>query len=195
MTERQAEQVGDTVLFVEHPPTVTMGRAVRDRRHFVATPEMLASMGVWVEEVGRGGDVTYHGPGQLVVYPILMLEGADRDVRRYVRRLEEAMVEVCASFGVQASRKEGLQGAWVQDNKIGAVGVRISRWVTMHGFALNVSTDLSAFGWIVPCGIADKGVTSLERELGEAPPWQKVVDRTEQALAEGFGFEGITRHD
>lgn len=164
--QRQAGEIGDTLLLLEHPPVVTLGRKARDGKNVLLTELMLRAKGIELFRIGRGGDATYHGPGQLVGYPIIDLTGARQDVRKYVSSLEETMIRICAEFGVEAGRVEGLNGTWVGDNKIGAVGVRIARWVTKHGFAINVTTDLSHFGVIVPCGIQDKGVTSLERELG-----------------------------
>lgn len=158
-------EVSDIVLLLEHPPVLTMGRSAK-AQHVVAAPELLESRGIQVHEVGRGGDVTYHGPGQLVAYPIIDLKPDRKDVRKYVASLEETMIRTCAGFGLAAGRVEGLNGAWIGDRKVGAVGVRISRWVTMHGLALNVNSDLREFEMIVPCGIQDKGVTSLSAELG-----------------------------
>ncbi|MDH3202670.1 MAG: lipoyl(octanoyl) transferase LipB [Myxococcales bacterium] len=163
--KRIAGEIADTVLMLEHDPVITLGRSTREQ-HVLASPDTLEAQGVSVREVGRGGDVTYHGPGQLVAYPIIDLNPDRRDVRKYVWSLEETMIRACADFGLDASRIEGLNGAWIEDRKIGAVGVRISRWVTMHGLALNVSTDLSRFDLIVPCGIQDKEVTSISTELG-----------------------------
>jgi len=162
---RIAGEIDDTVLLLEHPPVVTMGRAAKEQ-HIIAKPEALAARGISVHEVGRGGDVTYHGPGQLVAYPIIDLKPDRRDVRKYMWSLEETMIRTCADFGLSAARIEGLNGTWIEDRKVGAVGVRISRWVTMHGLALNASSDLSHFDLIVPCGIQDKGVTSISAELG-----------------------------
>ena len=160
--QRKAGQIPDQLLLLEHPPVITLGvKAKNDRSHIVASPEVLAAEGVEVFETGRGGDVTYHGPGQLVGYPIVDLNPDRRDVHRYVRDLEEVMILMAASFGVKAGRIPGLTGAWVGDEKLAAIGVRIARWVTSHGFAFNVNTQLSHFGLIVPCGITDKGVTSL----------------------------------
>lgn len=172
---RIAGEIPDTVLLLEHDPVLTLGRAAR-QQNVLASEAALAAMGVAVHEVGRGGDVTYHGPGQLVAYPIVDLNPDRRDVRKYVWSLEEAMIRTCGTFGIDASRVSGLNGAWTGERKVGAVGVRISRWVTMHGLALNVSTDLSAFDLIVPCGIADKGVTSLSKELGRDVRVEEAVE-------------------
>ena len=136
------------------------------RSHVTASPETLASLGIEVCEAGRGGDVTYHGPGQVVAYPIMDLRPDRCDVHKYVRDLEEVMIRVCADYGVEAGRIPGLTGTWIGERKIGAIGVRISRWVTSHGCAFNVGTALDHFRLIVPCGIADRGVTSLERDTG-----------------------------
>jgi lipoyl(octanoyl) transferase len=165
--DRRAGRAPDTLLLLQHPPVITLGvKLAEARSHIRASSAELAARGVAVVETGRGGDVTYHGPGQLVAYPIVDLRPDRCDVHRYVRDLEEVMIRVCGAVGVSAGRIAGLSGAWVGDGKIGAVGVRISRWITSHGVALNVATDLSHFDAIVPCGIADKRVTSLTREIG-----------------------------
>ena len=163
--KRIADQVPDTVLLLEHPPVLTIGRSAKEQ-HIIAQPEALEARGISVHEVGRGGDVTYHGPGQLVAYPIIDLKPDRRDVRKYMWSLEETMIRTCADFGLSATRIKGLNGAWIEDRKVGAVGVRISRWVTMHGLALNANSDLSHFDLIVPCGIQDKAVTSISAERG-----------------------------
>jgi lipoyl(octanoyl) transferase len=165
VAERQAGRVPDTLLLLEHEPVFTLGRNAK-AENLLLSAEVLRARGFDVLETGRGGDVTYHGPGQVVGYPILDLGPDRRDVHRYVRDLEEVMIRTCADYGVGAGRVAGLTGAWVGDEKIGAIGVRIARWVTSHGFALNVSTDLAPFGLIVPCGIRERGVTSLERLAG-----------------------------
>jgi len=175
-------EIDDTVLLLEHPPVLTLGRSATSD-HILATRELLERRGISVHEVGRGGDVTYHGPGQLVAYPIIDLKPARKDVRKYVWSLEEAMIRTCADVGVEASRIEGLNGTWVEDRKVGAVGVRISRWVTMHGLALNANSNLSDFHLIVPCGIEDKTVTSLSRELGRTVPVDEVVESLAMHLA------------
>jgi len=177
--ERRSGAIGDTVLLLEHPPVITLGVKTRQGpRHIIASEEELAREGVSVFETGRGGDVTYHGPGQLVAYPILDLRPDRCDVHQYVRDLEEVLIRTVAEFGVTGVRVEGLSGVWVgasgRERKIAAIGVRISRWITSHGVALNVSTNLRHFRLIVPCGIADRGVTSLEQELGRSVPMADV---------------------
>lgn len=175
--ERKAGQIPDTLLLLQHPHVLTVGVKKDGREHILASPDRLSSLGVNVFETGRGGDVTYHGPGQLVGYPILDLNPDRRDVHKYVRDIEEVMIRVCADYGLQAGRVQGFSGAWIGDEKIGAIGVRISRWVTSHGFAFNITTDVQFFDLIVPCGIADKGVTSLSRQLGRDVPMREVEDR------------------
>ena len=194
--ERRAGRIPDTLLLLEHPHVLTLGVRQGGRGHIVATPERLAALGVAVHEAGRGGDVTYHGPGQLVGYPILDLKPDRQDVHRYVRDLEEVMIRTCAEFGVVARRLEGFSGAWVDDRvrgleKVAAIGVRIARWVTSHGFALNVNTDLEFFRLIVPCGISDRGVTSLQRLTGSAIDPTIVQDAVVRQFADVFGSEVV----
>ena len=191
--KRVRREVGDIVLLLEHPPVLTMGRSA-NAQHVLAAPEILAARGVQVHEVGRGGDVTYHGPGQLVAYPIIDLKPDRKDVRKYVASLEETMIRTCSNFGLAAGRVEGLNGAWIGDRKVGAVGVRISRWVTMHGLALNVNSDLRQFEMIVPCGIQDKGVTSLSAELGRTVHVGDVFEPLAQHFAELYDAD-IEWHD
>ena len=181
--ERRAEAVPDLLLLVEHPPVLTLGvRGDGGRSHILATPEALAASGIEVFETGRGGDITYHGPGQIVGYPIINLKPDRCDVHRYVRDLEEVLIRVAADYGISAKRIEGLTGVWVGEEKLAAIGVRISRWITSHGFALNHTTSLSHFDLIVPCGIADRGVTSLAK-LG-CPAGRPEV---EERIAHHFG--------
>ena len=183
---RQKDEIGDTLLLLEHEPVITLGRAAK-RENILWGLEQLRERGVTVHDTGRGGDVTYHGPGQLVAYPIVSLSPDRQDVRRYVSSLEETMIRLAAEYGLHAERSEGMNGTWIGRRKLGAVGVRISRWVTMHGFAFNISTDLSAFQLIVPCGIADRGVTSLKQELGTTPDWITTETRAAELLAEILG--------
>jgi lipoate-protein ligase B len=182
--DRRVGRVPDLLLVLQHPPVITLGvRGDGGRSHIVASGARLAALGVDVSETGRGGDVTYHGPGQIVGYPILDLRPDRCDVHRYVRDIEEVMIRTCADYGVAARRIDGLTGAWVGAGKIGAIGVRISRWITSHGFAFNVATDLDYFDLIVPCGISDRGVTSLERVLGR----EVAIGQVEEALIHHFG--------
>ena len=190
--DRRADRIPDTLLLLQHPHVVTIGVKKDGRSHIIATPDQLASRGVEVFETGRGGDVTYHGPGQLVGYPIIDLNPDRRDVHRYVRDLEEVMIRVCADYGLTAGRIKGLSGAWIGDAKIGAIGVRISRWVTSHGLAFNVTTDVDFFNLIVPCGIADRGVTSLARAIGRTPAIADVEDRLIDHFA-GVFDRAVTR--
>jgi lipoyl(octanoyl) transferase len=185
--QRKAGAIGDVLLLVEHPHVLTLGvKGDGGRSHILAGPEQLDARDVSVYEAGRGGDVTYHGPGQIVGYPIVDLNPDRRDVHKYVRDLEEALIRAAGDFGVVAGRIAGLTGVWVGDEKLAAIGVRISRWVTSHGFAFNVTTDLEYFKLIVPCGIADRGVTSLERLIGRAPDRAAVEDRIVARFAEVF---------
>jgi len=176
VVDRQAGRIPDQLLLLEHDPVFTLGRNARPA-NLLFSEDALRERGFEVHETGRGGDVTYHGPGQVVGYPILDLGPDRRDVHRYVRDLEEVMIRTCADFGVAAGRVAGLTGTWAGTDKIGAIGVRISRWVTSHGFALNVSNDLAAFDLIVPCGIRGRGVTSLERKLGRPVGLDDVMGR------------------
>jgi lipoyl(octanoyl) transferase len=185
--ERRAGRVSDLLLLLQHPAVITLGvRSDAARANIVAGAERLAGLGIDVCETGRGGDVTYHGPGQVVGYPILDLRPDRCDVHKYVRDLEEVMIRVCGDYGVRAERVRGLTGTWIGADKIGAIGIRISRWITSHGFAFNVSTDLEHFQLIVPCGIADRGVTSLEQATGRAVAIGEVEDAIERRFAEIF---------
>ncbi|OLC44784.1 MAG: lipoyl(octanoyl) transferase [Acidobacteria bacterium 13_1_40CM_65_14] len=176
--DRRAERIDDTLLLVEHPHVLTLGvRGDGGRSHILVSDDALAQRGIDVHETGRGGDITYHGPGQLVGYPIVDLSPDRCDVHRYVRDLEDVLIRTAASYGVDAGRADGLTGVWVGRDKLAAIGVRISRWITSHGFALNVTTDLDYFSLIVPCGIADRGVTSLARLLGRPVDRREVEDR------------------
>jgi lipoyl(octanoyl) transferase len=175
VAQRQAGEIPDTLLLLEHEPVFTLGRNAR-AENVLFPAEALRERGFEVFETGRGGDVTYHGPGQVVGYPILDLSPDRKDVHRYVRDLEEVMIRACAGYGLPALRVPGLTGCWLGEAKIGAIGVRIARWVTSHGFAFNVDADLSPFRLIVPCGIAGRGVTSLAQALGHPIPLAEVMD-------------------
>jgi lipoyl(octanoyl) transferase len=185
--QRKAGAIPDQLLLLEHPSVITLGvKARNDRSHIVATTDLLDAEGVEIFETGRGGDVTYHGPGQLVGYPIIDLKPDRCDVHRYVRDLEEVMIRMAAAFGVRAGRVKGLTGVWVGDEKLAAIGVRIARWVTSHGFAFNVTTTLSHFDLIVPCGISGKGVTSLQKLVGRPVPMREVEDAAAESFRQVF---------
>lgn len=182
------------LFFVEHPHVLTLGKSGHEE-HVVASRERLSELGVSYYPINRGGDITYHGPGQLVGYPILDLEQFFTDIGKYMRCLEEAIIRTCSDYGVKAERIEGLTGVWVDADKglgarkIAALGVKCSRWVTMHGFAFNLNTDLDFFDLIVPCGIGDRGVTSLARECDRAIDEAEVQERVLGHLTDIFEWK------
>jgi lipoyl(octanoyl) transferase len=196
---RKAGTIGDTLLLMEHPPVLTLGRN-SSRANVLASDEELARRGVELHETNRGGDVTYHGPGQLVGYPIFDLRG-DLPGKKgphlgpvdFVRLIEEVLIRACGEFGVMAQRVPKRTGVWtiaggsVQEKKIAAIGVHVSQGVTSHGFALNVTTDLRDFQWIVPCGIADREVTSLEVEADRVPTMEEAGDAVARSFGRVFG--------
>ncbi|WP_322512668.1 lipoyl(octanoyl) transferase LipB [Chloroflexus sp.] len=191
--QRSGGQIGDTLLLVEHPPVITLGNKARPD-HILAPPEVLAARGVAVVQSDRGGEATYHAPGQLVAYPIFKLSQHGSDVGRYVRGLEESVIRVLAGYGITGERVAGLTGVWVRGGaaKICAIGVKLSAsGVTTHGLALNVDPDLSGFALIVPCGIRDRGVTSLAAELGAAPPLAEVAERLIAQISEVFDLQPV----
>ncbi len=182
---RRSGKIVDTLLLVEHPHVVTKGSGSSDA-HVLVNDEQAAAMGLSVHETTRGGDVTYHGPGQIVGYPIFQLEGEERDAHEYLRRLEEVIIRSLSDFGIEGTRDGEYTGVWVGPNKIAAIGVRLAHWITSHGFALNVSSDLRYFETIVPCGIEGRGVTSMA-ELGVRASLDKVEDRLIAHFADVFG--------
>jgi len=190
---RRAGLAPDTLILLEHPHTYTIGRS-GTRDHVFLTDSELAVRGITCLDVDRGGDVTYHGPGQLVGYPIFDL-GPQPDVGRYLRNLEDCLIETLADFGIAAGRLSGYTGVWIGDRKIAAIGVKVSQGVTTHGFALNVSTDLSLFTHILPCGIPDKGVTSMALDVGRAPAMTEVEARVMAHFSNRFAVpETIAAH-
>lgn len=194
VARRRQGEIPDTLLLLEHPPVITLGRAAKPG-HILAPKEVLEQRDIAVYETGRGGDVTYHGWGQLVGYSILDLNPDRRDIRRYMRDLEEVLIRTVAEYGIAAGRVAGLTGVWVAgERKIAALGVRISRWITSHGFALNVTTHLGDFDFIVPCGIADKAVTSIARETGQAPALADVASHVSRYFGSVFERAVIWRH-
>jgi lipoyl(octanoyl) transferase len=186
---RRAGEVPDTLLLLEHPHVITAGSQSRPENVLISEAEREA-LGIGLHETGRGGDVTYHGPGQLVGYPILDLKPDRCDLHLYLRSLEEMLIGVLHEFGVRGERKEGLTGVWVDDRKLAAIGVRVSSgWITSHGFALNVGTDLSYFRTIIPCGIREHGVGSLSGELGRTVAMEEAEDATVRSFSRVFGVE------
>lgn len=188
VAQRKTGEIPDTLLLLEHPHVYTLGRNAR-REHLLASPERLRQLGAEVFETDRGGDITYHGPGQLVGYPIINLAQHRRDISWYMRSLEEVFITVAAEFGVHAGRIPGAAGVWVDELKLVAMGVHVSRWVTSHGFAFNVSTDLRYFDFIIPCGLPDKGVTSLEKLAGHPVKMEEIIERVVEQFRHTFGFE------
>src|SRR5215831_10438216 len=180
----------DVLLLVEHPPVVTLGRSSKER-HLLASPELLATRGIELFEVERGGDVTFHGPGQLVGYPIIDLNRHRNDLHWYLRQLERVLIDALASLGVAAEPNAGYTGVWTQEKarKIASIGVHARAWVTWHGFALNVSTNLSYFDLIVPCGIPSVTMTSIERELGAECSMVRVERAVSEAFAHAFDLK------
>lgn len=184
---RRAGEVPDTLVLLEHPHVITMGSSA-EPAHVLVGPEARASLGIELYQAGRGGDVTYHGPGQLVGYPILALEEGRRDLHAYLRDVEAALIEALRILGIAARRSPGFTGVWTDAGKIAAIGVRVSSgWITSHGFALNVATDLSYFRTIVPCGIDGCQVTSVERELGRSVPAAEVEAVVAESIASTLG--------
>jgi lipoyl(octanoyl) transferase len=197
-TLRQEGQIGDVLLLVEHPPVLTLGRNAH-REHLVAGDDLLGRRGISLFETNRGGDITYHGPGQLVGYPILNLRAytPSLGILEYLRKLEEVLIRACADFGVLTQRAAGRAGVWtmpggaVAEKKIAALGVHVARGVTTHGFAVNVSTDLKDFELIVPCGIRDRGVTSMEAEVDPAPSMEQMANSVVRHFGRVFGRQVV----
>ena len=181
----------DILLLLEHPPVVTLGRTAKEA-HIVSSPERLRARGVEVHEVERGGDVTFHGPGQLVGYPIFDLKHHRRDLHWYLRQVEEALIVALRELGIEAERHTGYTGVWTQGRKIASIGVHARDWVTWHGFALNVTTDLSYFDLIVPCGIPQVQMTSVAREIGGHVAMDRMGDVVSRAFADVFGLDPRT---
>lgn len=188
MTKVRSGEEPDTLILVEHDPVITLGRSAK-REHILVSAKSLAREGIELFEVERGGDVTYHGPGQLVGYPILDLKRHGRDLHLLLRNYEEVLLRTLVDFGIQGRRFPGYTGVWVADEKIAAIGVAVEHWITYHGFAFNVAPNLHHFQLIVPCGIADYGVTSLEQILGQAPDLAAVRERVIEHFAQVFGVK------
>ncbi|HHW49339.1 MAG TPA: lipoyl(octanoyl) transferase LipB [Clostridiaceae bacterium] len=194
LERRQKGEINDTLLLVEHPPVLTIGIRGNDSNILISR-EILGQNGVNIYEVNRGGDVTYHGPGQIVGYPIFDLNGHGRDVKEFVFKLENVFIELLKNeYGIEAYRQENkYTGVWVGDEKITAIGIAVKRWVTMHGFAFNVNTNLDHFKWIIPCGITDKGVTSLQKLLGHPLDFEELNDKVAEYFCKVFGMKPEAR--
>ena len=181
----------DTLFLLEHPHTYTLGK-VAEKENLISSEAQLKELGVSVYDIDRGGDITYHGPGQIVGYPIINLSNWKEDTHEYLRGLEEVIMLTCSEYGLKTERNSKYTGVWLANRKIAAIGVKISRWITMHGFAFNVNTDLSYFGGIIPCGIRDKDVTSLKRELGKEIDLKEVKKKLVSNFGKVFGYENAT---
>ncbi len=178
---RLNSKVSDVLFLLEHPHTYTLGK-VADKKNLVASQEYLDNNKISIYDIDRGGDITYHGPGQIVGYPIINLNEWQNDTHKYLRALEEVIIQTCAYYGLKAGRVPKYTGVWLDNRKIAAIGIKVSRWITMHGFAFNVNTDLSLFSGIIPCGIKDKDVTSLQRELKK----EITIDEVKTLLVKNF---------
>lgn len=189
--KRVNNQLDDTFFMLEHPNTYTLGKTA-DKGNLIGDESFLNEKGISVFEIDRGGDITYHGPGQIVGYPIIDLKNWKQDAHLYLRTLEETIIKVCNSYGLDATRKEKYTGVWISERKICAIGVKISRWITMHGFAFNINTNLDLFNGIIPCGIKDKEVTSLEKELGKKIDIQEVKNKILSEFKEQFNYQKIS---
>ncbi len=183
--KRQTGAISDVILLLEHTPCITIGSS-GGRHNLLANDSILEHFGITVHETSRGGDITYHGPGQLVCYPILSLQGSQRDLHAYARNMEEVMIRTLKTYGISAGRKPKFPGVWVGEDKIGAMGIAVRKWTTMHGISLNVCPDLHHFSLIVPCGIANHGVTSMAHILNQPPDITEVRAEMRRQFAEIF---------
>ncbi|MGE5804942.1 MAG: lipoyl(octanoyl) transferase LipB [Ignavibacteria bacterium] len=187
---RYNKKISDILFLLEHPNTYTLGKTA-DKKNLISTESFLNSNKILVYDIDRGGDITYHGPGQIVGYPIIDLNDWEKDTHKFLRALEEVLIETCACYGIKAGRNSKYTGVWVNNRKIAAIGIKISRWITMHGFAFNVNTNLDFFKGIIPCGISDKDVTSLQKELKQ----NIEIDSVKNIIFENFiNVFGYTKH-
>ena len=186
-SKRTKDEICDTFFMLEHPHTYTLGK-VAEKENLISSEDQLKELGVSVYEIDRGGDITYHAPGQIVGYPIIKLSDCKEDTHEYVRGLEEVIMKVCADYGLETHRNPKYTGVWISERKIAAIGIKVSRWTTMHGFAFNVNTDLNYFSGIIPCGIKDKEVTSLKHELGNEISIEAVKEKLVEKFKEVFAY-------
>ncbi len=190
--QRVENLITDILLLLEHPNTYTLGKTAH-LRNLVGGKEFLEQNKISVYNIDRGGDITYHGPGQIVGYPIISLTDWHQDSHKYLRTLEEVLIKVCSDYNLDAKRVEGYTGVWIDDRKIAAIGIKISRWVTMHGFAFNVNTNLELFNGIIPCGISDKSVTSLQKELKKEISIDEVKERIIYHFMQEFDYQDLNK--
>ena len=191
---RKDKRINDVFLMLEHPHTYTLGKTA-DKKNLVGSKEYLEENKISVFEIDRGGDITYHGPGQIVGYPIISLNEWQNDTHKYLRALEEVIILTCKDYGLETGRKEKYTGVWIENRKIAAIGIKISNWISMHGFAFNVNTDLNLFKGIIPCGISDKEVTSLAKELGREISVSEVKEKLLKNFREIFQYDIIETVD
>lgn len=184
---RYNNEISDVLFLLEHPHTYTLGK-IADKNNLISSKKYLDDNKISVYDIDRGGDITYHGPGQIVGYPIINLNEWEKDAHKYLRALEEVLIEVCNEFGLNAERNSSYTGVWIENKKIAAIGIKISRWITMHGFAFNVNTDLSLFQGIIPCGITGKEVTSLQKELGRKLDLNQVKEMIVKKFMKVFNY-------
>jgi len=187
---RVENKIDDLLFLLEHPHTYTLGKT-SDKENLVGDEKYLSENKISVYDIDRGGDITYHGPGQIVGYPIINLTNWQQDTHKYLRAIEEVIIKVCEEYGLQGSRVEKYTGVWIGDRKICAIGIKVSRWITMHGFAFNINTDLKLFNGIIPCGITDKDVTSLKRELKTEIPENEVKEKIIHHFSNVFNYDQI----
>ncbi len=183
-------KIPDVLYLLEHPNTYTLGKTA-DRKHLLGSRDYLLANKISVYDIDRGGDITYHGPGQIVGYPIINLSDWIKDTHKYLRSLEEIIIKTCAEYGISAGREPRYTGVWVDDRKIAAIGIKVSRWITMHGFAINVNTDLSFFSGIIPCGISDKNVTSISKEINDKIKIDEVKAKLITYFSRIFGYPTV----
>ncbi len=188
--KRKSGAIDDTLILLEHPHTYTLGKTAK-REHLIYNEKQLEEQGISVFDIDRGGDITYHGPGQIVGYPIIDLNNWKKDTHLYLRELEQVLIDMLKEYGIESGRKEGLTGVWIEDRKIAAIGIKISSWITMHGFAVNINTDLGLFSGIIPCGIRDKKVTSLAKELNAEVVIGEVKTKIVNQFMNHFGYDSL----
>jgi len=188
---RHNKKLPDIIFLLEHPHTYTLGKTA-DKKHLIGSDDFLSGNKISVYDIDRGGDITYHGPGQIVGYPIIDLNEWQNDTHKYLRALEEVIIRTCSYYNIIGTRVPKYTGVWIEDRKIAAIGIKVSRWITMHGFAFNINTDLSLFSGIIPCGISDKEVTSLQKETGRKMDIQEVKSLLVKNFKEIFSYDVLT---